>query len=164
MSSTPTREWMRRSSLHPPQRDSSLATSPGTRRESPRGRHPTPGATQSLPCHRATNSPPLISSPSTSSPSPPNTPNRLISSSPLSLSPEPSTPNRRNHDLPSSPDTPAPLSKSKSQFNCTSSRRAAASAGHLPLTTPDAVQVLLARQVPSGFDRLLGARPQLSVV
>lgn len=87
--------------------------------------------------HRVTNSPPLISHPSTSSPSPPNAHNKFISSSHSSLSPEPSTPNRRNHDLPSPPDTPTPLSKSRSQLHRASSRRAAASAGHLPLNTPD---------------------------
>jgi hypothetical protein len=134
---TPTRERTRRSSLHPPQRDFSLTSSSGTRRESPRDGHPTPGTTQPPSRHRPTNSPPLISSPSTSSPSP-NTHYKFISSSPSSLSPEPSTPNRRNHDLPSPPDTPTPLSRSRSQLNRTSSRRAAASAGHLPLTTPDA--------------------------
>lgn len=137
---TPTRERTRRASFQPSQRDISPPVPLWTRRE-PRGNgHAASGGNQSPSRHKTTKSTPLAVRPLVSSPSTANARDEgtaSFPSSPSSLSPGASTPTRRNHDLPSPPDTPTPVSKSRNQPTGPSSRKAAASSGHLPLNTLD---------------------------
>ncbi|RDB20820.1 hypothetical protein Hypma_012023 [Hypsizygus marmoreus] len=123
---TPTRERTRRASLQPQQREIGAPIPLGTRRD-PHGNVGTNGPPTSR--HRSTKSAPLAL------PSTPSTPSTLNTQSEESESPETPTPTRRTHELPSPPGTPTPMSKSRGQLG-RSSRKAAASSGHLPLHTP----------------------------
>ncbi|KAF8074848.1 STE/STE11/cdc15 protein kinase [Lyophyllum atratum] len=134
---TPTRDRTRRQSLQPPKRDISSPTLMAGRREPHGAGHVNPSANQTpVSRHRSTKSVPLALP---SIPSTPTRRNARSDDSSSSQSPETPTPTRRAYDIPSPPGTPTPMSGSSSnQLGRISSRRGAASSGHLPLSTPPA--------------------------
>ncbi|GLB41928.1 putative STE STE11 cdc15 protein kinase [Lyophyllum shimeji] len=133
---TPTRERTRRQSLQPTKREISAPAPLGGRRESHGAGHvkPVPNQTPTS-RHRATKSVPVALP---SLPFTPPAPDDRSDRSGSSPSPDTPTPTGRTHDLPSPPGTPTPRSGSGNQLARASSRRAAASSGHLPLSAPPA--------------------------